>query len=103
MDGYVDQKNKKVKALFQELVSHTHGNIKVRFKDKEYKLSIKSSYAFKDIQKPGMYAPGAIGLGKTMRKKMVGGKYGPGGNISWVRNGREIDCGNYNLFNVQMS
>ena len=86
--------------LYQELTSSTHSNIKVKYRGHDYFLSIKASYAYKNVQKPGMNAPGNIGIGKAMRKKMVGGKYGPGGNISWVRNKREIDCGNYNLFNV---
>ncbi len=97
---FIDSDSGTVKPLFQPLLSHTHGNIKVKYRNHEYKLSISASYAYKNIQKPGMKAPGSIGVGTAMRKKMVGGKYGPGGNISWVRNGREIDCGNYNLFNV---
>jgi len=100
LEEFILREEEKVKPLFQELTSHTHDNLKVIYKGHEYKLSIKASYAYKNIQKPGMNAPGILEIGKSMRKKMVGGKYGPGGNISWVRNGREIDCGNYNLFNV---
>lgn len=102
LKGFLDISQKIVKPLFQKLDSHSAVDlIKVKFQGREYKLSMTSAYAFKDIQKPGMNKPGSMkGLGQTMQKKMVGGKYGPGGNISWVRNGREIDCGNYNLFTI---
>jgi hypothetical protein len=101
LKNFVNENEKIVLPLYQKLESHCHDNIKVKLNGKVYKLKLTSSYAYKDIQKPGMESPGGIlEVGKSMRKKMIGGKYGPGGNISWIRNGREIECGNYNLFTV---
>jgi hypothetical protein len=101
LEKFINKQEKFVLPLFQKLESHCHDNIKVKYNGNILNLKLTSSYAYKDIQKPGMESPGGVlAVGKSMRKKMIGGKYGPGGNISWIRNGREIDCGNYNLFSV---
>ena len=98
--GAFVSKGKLKNSLFREVEEHCHDSIGVSFNGKTYNFKVITSVAKKDIQKPAMERPGKEALGAEMKKKMLGSANFPGGNISFVRNGREIESGNYSLFNV---
>ena len=85
---------------FRKVEEYCHDNLGVEFQGRSYNFNIVVSVAKKDFQKPAMERPGKEPIGVEMRKKMLGNANFPGGNISFVRNGREIESGNYSLFNV---
>ena len=94
-------KNQKISvSLFRSVEEYCHENLGVEFQGKSYNFKITVAVAKKDFQKPAMERPGKEPIGVEMRKKMLGNANFPGGNISFVRNGREIESGNYSLFNV---
>lgn len=99
LSGYINNKSI-TKPLFREVEEYCHDELKVTFNDKEYRFKMTTTIATKDCQKPAMSTPGNTVFGKAIRKKMKGTSNFPGGNISWVRNGREIESGNYSLFNT---
>lgn len=74
--------------------------IEIKWFGKTYVVNIKVAIAYKDIQKPGTRAGGRTLVGKELSYKVRGANSYPSGNISWVRNDREITSGNYSLFNV---
>ena len=76
------------------------GDIEINWYDKKYTVNIKVAIAYRDIQKPGTREGGNTEVGKEFGKKVKGDRSYPSGNISWIRNGREIQSGNYSLFNV---
>tara|TARA_B110001452_G_scaffold267647_1_gene278820 strand:+ start:5854 stop:7710 length:1857 start_codon:yes stop_codon:yes gene_type:complete len=98
--GAFVSKGKLIKTPFREVEEYCHDNLGVTVQGKVYNFKVTTSVAKKDIQKPAMERPGKEPLGAEMRKKMLGSANFPGGNISFVRNGREIESGNYSLFNV---
>ena len=72
----------------------------IKYQGSEYKINMTVTVAYKDIQKPGIRNGGITPLGKQIGIKIKGTGNFPSGNISWVRNNREITVGNYSLFNV---
>jgi hypothetical protein len=74
--------------------------IEINYHGKKYKIDMIVSVAYRDIQKPGIRNGGQTPLGKQLGIKIKGAGNYPSGNISWVRNNREITTGNYSLFNV---
>lgn len=89
----------KVKPLFY-LPDDAQEEIRINWKGKEYKIDLKLAVAYKEVQKPGMRQGGNTSFGKQCGIKVRGSGSYPSGNISWIRNGREITTGNYSLFNV---
>lgn len=88
-----------VAPLFYEL-EHARSPIEIEWNGKKYKIELVLSVAYRDIQKPGCRNGGSTKFGKELGIKVKGSGSYPSGNISWIRNGREITCGNYSLFNV---
>jgi hypothetical protein len=90
----------KIKPLFF-LPDDAQSTIDIHWKGKKYSINLTLAVAYKDVQKPGTRNGGANEFGKNwLGVKVKGNQSFPSGNISWVRNGREITCGNYSLFNV---
>ena len=75
-------------------------SISIKWKGKTYTINLKLAVAYKDVQKPGTREGGNTNFGKELGAKVRGNSNYPSGNISWIRNDREITCGNYSLFNV---
>ena len=82
----------KPEAAQQEICLDWHGQ--------RYIIRLVCSIAHSSIQKPGTREGGATKFGKVLAKKVKDAPEYPSGNISWVRNNREISSGNYNLFNL---
>ena len=82
----------KPEAAQQEICLDWHGQ--------RYIIRLVCSIAHSSIQKPGTREGGATKFGKVLAKKVKDAPEYPSGNISWVRNNREIVSGNYNLFNI---
>lgn len=78
---------KKPEAAQQDIRLDWHG--------KTYLIYLTCSIADNRIQKPGTREGGGTAFGKILNKKVK-----ESGNISWIRNDREIVSGNYNLFNI---
>ncbi len=82
----------KPEAAQQDICLDWHGQ--------RYVIRLVCSIAHSSIQKPGTREGGATKFGKVLAKKVKDAPEYPSGNISWVRNNREIVSGNYNLFNI---
>ena len=65
-----------------------------------YVIHLVCSIAYTDLQNLCTTNGGATKFAKELGKKVIGSHHYPSGNISWVRNNREIASGNYNLFNI---
>mgnify|MGYP000642799245 CR=1 FL=1 len=94
-NGYIDR----TKPLFFR-PEHAQETIEVHWGRKTYRIDLILAIAYKDVQKPGMREGGSTKFGKQLGIKVKGTTNFPSGNISWIRNDREITCGNYSLFNV---
>lgn len=92
-------KSKLSRSLFYK-PDDAQQSIKIKYKGNTYVIDMIVSVAYKDIQKPGTREGGNSHLGKQFGIKVKGAGNYPSANISWVRNKREITCGNYSLFNV---
>ena len=90
---------KRVKPLFY-LPDEAQETIELKWHRKTYKINLTLAIAYQDVQKPGRRAGGVTKFGQQLGIKVKGSGNYPSGNISWVRNQREITCGNHSLFNV---
>jgi hypothetical protein len=98
---FIDLLNdKKLKTPLFYSPEHACEEIEIKYKGEAYKIKMTVALAHKDIQKPGTRAGGSSELGREFGIKIRGAANYPSGNISWVRNNREITVGNYSLFNV---
>jgi hypothetical protein len=95
----IPSETEKVRPLFY-CPEEAQQSISINWKGKTYTINLKLSVAYKDVQKPGTREGGNTVFGKELGAKVRGNTNYPSGNISWVRNDREITCGNYSLFNV---
>jgi hypothetical protein len=95
----IDSDQDKVKPLFF-CPDEAQQSIEIKWHGKKYIINLKAALAYRDIQKPGTREGGRTLFGKELGAKIKGNPNYPSGNISWIRNGREITCGNYSLFNV---
>lgn len=93
------QDPEKVRPLFY-CPEDAQQSISIKWKGNTYTINLKLAVAYRDVQKPGTREGGNTIFGKELGAKIRGNSNYPSGNISWVRNGREITCGNYSLFNV---
>jgi hypothetical protein len=91
--------NTRVKSLFYK-PQDAQDIVEIKWKGKRYRIYLTLAIAYKDIQKPGTREGGNTLVGSEMGTKVKGAANFPSGNIFWVRNGREITCGNYSLFNI---
>lgn len=64
------------------------------WKQKQYSFRIKTSYANKDIQKPGIREGGKTRVGNIYGEKLKNG------NIYFTRHSREISAGHYGFYNL---
>ena len=90
---------KLIRPLFYSPESNCE-TIEINFKGIVYKIQMTLAVAYRDIQKPGIRNGGVTPLGQQFGIKIKGATNYPSGNISWVRNNREIEVGNYSLFNI---
>lgn len=98
---FIDLLNdKKLKTPLFYSPEHACEEIEIKYKGETYKIKMTVALAHKDIQKPGTRGGGSSELGREFGIKIRGAANYPSGNISWVRNNREITVGNYSLFNV---
>ncbi|RAR73708.1 ATP-binding protein [Flavobacterium aciduliphilum] len=96
---YITSDIEKVHPLFY-CPEEAQQTISIKWNGKTYTINLKLAVAYKDVQKPGTREGGKTLFGKELGAKVRGNSNYPSGNISWVRNDREITCGNYSLFNV---
>jgi hypothetical protein len=96
---FITQDPEKVRPLFF-CPEDAQQSISIKWKGITYTINLKLAVAYRDVQKPGTREGGNTIFGKELGAKIRGNSNYPSGNISWVRNGREITCGNYSLFNV---
>jgi len=85
--------------LFYEL-DDACNNVSINYKGVEYTIELTVSVAYPNIQKPGIRNGGQTDVGKEFNVKVKGAQNYPSGNISWVRNNREITTANHSLFNI---
>ena len=96
---FIQDDKESVKPLFYK-PDDAQSVIEINWNGKRYKINLTLALAYKDIQKPGMSSGGRTLLGREFNAKIKGAQNYPSGNITWVRNNREITFGNYSLFNV---
>lgn len=86
------------KSLFQKFDEYWDNTQKLSINGIQYKFKIRASFAYKDIQKPGLRNGGNSNVGRFIGEKMDGDKYFKTANIFFVRTNREIDFGNYGFY-----
>ena len=94
------KKNETIRSLFQKHDNYWDLIQAVTINGKVYSYKVRASVATKSVVHPGIAAGGKTPLGQEIRKKMTGEPHFNGGNISFVRTKREIDCGNYGLYSL---
>ncbi|MCY4161297.1 MAG: hypothetical protein OXE77_05470, partial [Flavobacteriaceae bacterium] len=92
--------NKTILPLFQKFDNYWNVEQVVSINRRKFTYTIRASFANKSIAHPGIRSGGKTQLGQEIRKKMVGTPHFNGGNISFVRNNREIDCDDYGLYSL---
>lgn len=80
--------------IFSEVLDEI---VEIRWKGEKYRAQVKVSCAKTEVQKPGTDKGGSLPIGQKVRQKHLGTKQFPSGNITFVRNGREVDWGNYGI------
>ena len=88
------------KPLFQKFDDYWDAEYTSKFNGIDYKWKIRASFAFSDITNPGVRSGGGTRLGIEIGKKANGDAHFPSGNIFFIRAGREIDYGNFGLYNI---
>lgn len=91
-------RNETNKPIFQKFDEYWDTYHKLSINGNQYKFKIRASFAYKDIQKPGLRNGGSTGVGKFIGDKMDGDKFFKSANIFFVRTNREIDFGNYGFY-----
>ena len=91
-------RNKTNKPLFQKFDEYWDTYHKISINGIQYKFKIRASFAYKDIQKPGLRNGGSTSVGRFIGEKMDGSRYFKSANIFFVRTNREIDFGNYGFY-----
>ena len=86
------------KPLFQKFDEYWDTTHKLSINGLQYKFKIRASFAYKDIQKPGLRNGGNSPVGRFIGDKMDGNRYFKSANIFFVRTNREIDFGNYGFY-----
>lgn len=94
------KKNESIRPLFQKHENYWDLLKSLTISGKVYSYKIRASVATKSVAHPGIAAGGKTPLGQEIRKKMAGDAHFNGGNISFVRTKREIDCGHYGLYSL---
>lgn len=94
------KKNETIRPLFQKHDNYWDLLQNITINGKVYSYKVRASVATKSVAHPGIAAGGKTPLGQEIRKKMTGEPHFNGGNISFVRTKREIDCGNYGLYSL---
>ncbi|SOC81565.1 Histidine kinase-, DNA gyrase B-, and HSP90-like ATPase [Salinimicrobium sediminis] len=95
----LDEKKETINPLFY-LPEEAQETIEISWRGKIYSIKMIVAVAYQEVQKPGIREGGRTEFGKQCGIKVRGTANYPSGNISWVRNNREITSGNYSLFNV---
>ena len=96
VDGCI--RNETNKPLFQKFDEYWDTTHKLSINGIQYKFKIRASFAYKDIQKPGLRNGGNSPVGGFIGDKMDGNRYFKSANIFFVRTNREIDFGNYGFY-----
>lgn len=94
------KKNETIRPLFQKHDNYWDLTQSKTIGGKVYSYKVRAAFATKSVAHPGITAGGKTPLGQEIRKKMTGEPHFNGGNISFVRTKREIDCGNYGLYSL---
>jgi hypothetical protein len=89
---------RKALPLFSEVLDE---KVSVRWNGELYEARIRVSCAKPEIQKPGTDKGGSLPIGQIARQKHLGTKQFPSGNITFVRNGREVHWGNFGIANQE--
>jgi len=94
------KQNETIRPLFQKHDNFWNLNQSLTINGEVYTYKVRAAFATKSIVHPGIAAGGRTPLGQEIRKKMTGEPHFNGGNISFIRTKREIDCGNYGLYSL---
>lgn len=94
------KENETIRPLFQKNDNYWDLVQSITINGKTYSYKIRASFATKSIAHPGIKSGGATDLGREFRTKMVGNPHFNGGNISFIRTKREIECGSYGLYSL---
>ena len=90
-----DESNGTHEPLFMRAYPH-HDNLhKIKLGRKEFAFRILASHATKPIRNPGVRNGGSLPVGRAIGQKMTGTNVFKGGNIYWIREGRELDSGRF--------
>jgi|GEM_PF-1361391 len=93
-----DESNGTHEPLFMRAYPH-HDNLhKIKLGRKEFAFRILASHATKPIRNPGVRNGGSLPVGRAIGQKMTGTNVFKGGNIYWIREGRELDSGDFKLY-----
>lgn len=94
------KKNETIRPLFQKHDNYWDLTQLIKINGCNYSYKIRASFATKSIAHPGIRNGGNTLLGKEFRNKMIGSPHFNGGNISFIRTKREIECGSYGLYSL---
>ena len=94
------KENESIRPLFQKNDNYWDLKQSITINGKIYSYKLRASFATKSIAHPGIKSGGATDLGREFRTKMVGNPHFNGGNISFIRAKREIECGSYGLYSL---
>lgn len=90
--------NQTNRPLFQKHDNYWDLQQPISINGKIYYYTIRASFATKNIAHPGIRNGGRTYLADYFKEKMVGTKHSNGGNISFIRTKREIQCGSFGLY-----
>lgn len=99
---YIDgcKENETMHPLFQKLDTFWDVKKTLRLGNETYSYIIRASLATKSMVHPGVKKGGGTVVGKIIREKMTGSTHFSGGNISFIRAKREVDCGHFGLYQL---
>lgn len=96
------KENETVRPLFQKNDNYWNLERTVPISGKNYSYLMRASFGTKSIVHPGIREGGRTLIGQKIKNKMVGSPHFSGGNISFIRAKREVDCGSYGMYSLTM-
>lgn len=94
------KENETVRPLFQKNDNYWNLEKTITIAGKTYSYIIRAAFATKSIAHPGIREGGRTLIGQEIKNKMVGNPHFAGGNVSFIRAKREVDCGSYGTYSL---
>jgi len=87
--------------LFMPLNSHHDIPFPIKLGQQTHQITIRAAHATRAVKVPGRKKAGGLPVGIELGKKMNGSRTFRGGNIYFIREGRELDSGSFGLYRAQ--